>query len=153
MNLAYPNVLSPLGAIKDRPYRKPFKISSTLAWQKKIAIINCNPWVLTVIREIIASYKPPDVRLAKDNYNACCNHVRKTSNTVFKINYIEQECTFDYRVWKHNTVDSAMIQIGKIVRGADTDRFEPAPQSARLSKFKPACRMNIKTMKGYWPSK
>ena len=46
--------------------------------------------------------------------------------------HYEDECTFDYIVRKHNIVDPAIIQIGKIVRGADTDRFELAPQSAGL---------------------
>ena len=42
------------------------------------------------------------------------------------------ECTFDYIVRKHNIDDPAIVQIGNIVRGADTDRFELAPQSAGL---------------------
>lgn len=42
------------------------------------------------------------------------------------------ECTFDYIVRKHNIDDAAIVQIGNIVRGADTDRFDLAPQSAGL---------------------
>jgi len=46
--------------------------------------------------------------------------------------HYEAECTFDYIVRKHNLSDPAIIQIAKIVRGADTDSFELAPQSAGL---------------------
>ena len=42
------------------------------------------------------------------------------------------KCTFDYIVKKHNIRDKAIQQIAVIVRGADTDRFELAPQAAGL---------------------
>jgi hypothetical protein len=41
-------------------------------------------------------------------------------------------CTFDYIVKKHNITDPAVKQIATIVRGADTDRFDIAPQAAGL---------------------
>jgi hypothetical protein len=41
-------------------------------------------------------------------------------------------CTFDYIVKKHNIDDPAVKQIATIVRGADTDSFELAPQAAGL---------------------
>ncbi len=41
-------------------------------------------------------------------------------------------CTFDYIVKKHNINDPAVDQIALIVRGADTDHFELAPQAAGL---------------------
>lgn len=41
-------------------------------------------------------------------------------------------CTFDYIVKKHEIIDPAVKQIAKIVRGADTDSFELAPQAAGL---------------------
>ena len=41
-------------------------------------------------------------------------------------------CTFDYIVNKHNLTDPALLQLATIVRGADTDRFELAPQAAGL---------------------
>ncbi|HKH62524.1 MAG TPA: chromate resistance protein ChrB domain-containing protein [Flavitalea sp.] len=46
--------------------------------------------------------------------------------------HYRDECTFDYIVKKHNIDDPAIVQVGNIVRGADTDRFELAPQSAGL---------------------
>jgi hypothetical protein len=42
------------------------------------------------------------------------------------------QCTFDYIVEKHGLSDPALRQIATIVRGADTHRFELAPQSAGL---------------------
>jgi len=41
-------------------------------------------------------------------------------------------CTFDYIIKKHNITDPAIQQLALIVRGADTDRFEIAPQAAGL---------------------
>jgi hypothetical protein len=41
-------------------------------------------------------------------------------------------CTFDYIVKKHGITDPAIRQIAEIVRGADTDSFELAPQAAGL---------------------
>jgi hypothetical protein len=43
-----------------------------------------------------------------------------------------EECTFDYIVKKHDLQDPALKQIALIVRGADTDRFDLAPQAAGL---------------------
>ncbi|MBD0367664.1 MAG: chromate resistance protein, partial [Flavisolibacter sp.] len=42
------------------------------------------------------------------------------------------QCTFDYIVQKHELKDSALEQLAIIVRGADTDRFDLAPQAAGL---------------------
>ena len=42
------------------------------------------------------------------------------------------KCTFDFIIKKHQLTDAAVLQIGDIVRGADTDRFDMAPQSAGL---------------------
>ena len=41
-------------------------------------------------------------------------------------------CTFDYIVRKHKITDPAILQIAMIVRGADTDSFELAPQAPGL---------------------
>lgn len=43
-----------------------------------------------------------------------------------------EECTFDYIIKKHNLTDPALMKIALIVRGADTDRFDLAKQSAGL---------------------
>jgi hypothetical protein len=44
----------------------------------------------------------------------------------------EEKCTFDFIVEKHQVNDPAVSQIATIIRGADTDHFELAPQSAGL---------------------
>jgi hypothetical protein len=41
-------------------------------------------------------------------------------------------CTFDFIVKKHKIADPAIHHIAAIVRGADTDNFELAPQAAGL---------------------
>jgi len=40
------------------------------------------------------------------------------------------ECTFDFILKKHQLNDSALYLLAKIVRGADTDQFDLAPQAA-----------------------
>jgi len=42
------------------------------------------------------------------------------------------QCTFDYIIKKHELTDEALLQLATIIRGADTDRFSLAPQSAGL---------------------
>jgi hypothetical protein len=42
------------------------------------------------------------------------------------------ECTFDFIIRKHQISEAALLQLAAIVRGADTDRFDLAPQSAGL---------------------
>ncbi|HYC84471.1 MAG TPA: chromate resistance protein ChrB domain-containing protein [Chryseosolibacter sp.] len=41
-------------------------------------------------------------------------------------------CTFDYIIRKHGITDPAVLSIARIVRAADTDSFELAPQAAGL---------------------
>ncbi len=42
------------------------------------------------------------------------------------------ECTFDFIIKRHAITDPALLQLAVIVRGADTDRFDLAPQAAGL---------------------
>jgi len=46
--------------------------------------------------------------------------------------HYEDRCTFDYFIKKHELKDEALERIAAIVRGADTDRPDFAPQSAGL---------------------
>ena len=46
--------------------------------------------------------------------------------------HYEDQCTFDYFLKKHNLKYPALQRIAAIVRGADTDRHDFAPQSAGL---------------------
>jgi hypothetical protein len=41
-------------------------------------------------------------------------------------------CTFDFIIKKHQLADPSLHQLALIVRGADTDRFQLAPQAAGL---------------------
>jgi len=46
--------------------------------------------------------------------------------------HYKDECTFDYFLKKHKLQDPGLLTIARIVRGADTDRFDLAAQSAGL---------------------
>ena len=53
-------------------------------------------------------------------------------------------CTFDYIIKKHQLTDDALQQIAVIVRGADTDRFNLAPQAAGLWAISAGLSYNYK---------
>ncbi len=53
-------------------------------------------------------------------------------------------CTFDYIVKKHNLTEPALQQIAAIVRGADTDSFQLAPQAAGLWAISAGLSYNYK---------
>jgi len=53
-------------------------------------------------------------------------------------------CTFDYIIKKHGLTDPAILQVGDIVRGADTDRFDLAPQAAGLWAISAGLSYNFK---------
>ncbi len=53
-------------------------------------------------------------------------------------------CTFDYILKKHQLHDPALQQIAVIVRGADTDRFDLAPEAAGLWSISAGLSYNIK---------
>lgn len=53
-------------------------------------------------------------------------------------------CTFDYIVEKHHLSDPALLQLAVIVRGADTDRFDLAPQAAGLWAISAGLSYNYK---------
>jgi hypothetical protein len=53
------------------------------------------------------------------------------------------QCSFDYIIKKHGFNDPALIRIADIVRGADTDRFDLAPQAAGLWAISAGLSYNI----------
>ena len=55
-----------------------------------------------------------------------------------------EECTFDYIIKKHSITDPALLQIALIVRGADTDSFQLAPQAAGLWAISAGLSHNFK---------
>jgi hypothetical protein len=56
----------------------------------------------------------------------------------------EDNCTFDYIVKKHNITDPAVKEMARIVKAADTDRFELAPQAAGLWALSAGLSYNFK---------
>jgi hypothetical protein len=58
--------------------------------------------------------------------------------------HVGDRCTFDFIVWKHGINDPAIDQIALIVRGADTDCFELAPQAAGLWAISAGLSYNYK---------
>jgi hypothetical protein len=54
------------------------------------------------------------------------------------------QCTFDYFLKKHKLDDPALHRIAMIVRGADTDSFELAPQAAGLWAISAGLSYNYK---------
>jgi hypothetical protein len=55
-----------------------------------------------------------------------------------------EHCTFDYIVKRHGIKDPAVQQIAVIVRGADTDSFDLAPQAAGLWAISAGLSYNYK---------
>jgi hypothetical protein len=55
-----------------------------------------------------------------------------------------ERCTFDYIIKKHSLTDPALLQIAEIVRGADTARFDLAPQAAGLWAISAGLSYNLK---------
>ena len=55
-----------------------------------------------------------------------------------------EECTFDFIVKKHDIKDEAIDEIAKIVRGADTHRFDLAEQAAGLWAISAGLSVNYK---------
>lgn len=58
--------------------------------------------------------------------------------------HYEDQCTFDYIVKKHRLKDPALFRIAAIVRGADTDRHDFAPQAAGLEAIFSGLAYNTK---------
>jgi hypothetical protein len=54
------------------------------------------------------------------------------------------ECTFDYFLKKHQLLDPALQRIADIVRGADTDQFNLAPEAAGLWAISAGLSYNFK---------
>jgi hypothetical protein len=57
--------------------------------------------------------------------------------------HYDDQCTFDYFIRKHHLKDAALDRIAAIVRGADTDRHDFAPQAAGLSAIFMGLSKNI----------
>jgi len=107
----------------------------------KIDRIAC-PWLIKnfVDKEAEFIYVPTDQVLIK---------AKELGATPFDIPNVEYShegelCTFDTIVRKHKLTDPALLQLAVIVRGADTDRFDLAQQSAGLWAISAGLSYNIK---------
>jgi len=58
--------------------------------------------------------------------------------------HYDDQCSFDYFIKKHQLKDAALDRVAAIVRGADTDRHDFAPQSAGLEAVFSGLAYNIK---------
>jgi len=95
----------------------------------KIDRIAC-PWLIKNFVDSAAEflYVPKDQVFAKA---AELNAIPYDIPGAIYSHYGDQ-CTFDFILKKHQLTDPALWQLAVIVRGADTDRFELAAQSAGL---------------------
>jgi hypothetical protein len=95
----------------------------------KIDRIAC-PWLIKNFVDINAEF----VYVPKDQVFSKAKELNAIPYDLPGAEYTHEgdHCTFDYIVKKHNLTDPAILQIAAIVRGADTDSFELAPQAAGL---------------------
>ncbi len=106
----------------------------------KIDRIAC-PWLIKKFVDIDAEfiYVPfDDVSKKAAELNAIPFDVPNVELTHF-----EEECTFDCIIKKYQINDSAVDTMAKIVRGADTDRHELAPEVAGLWAISAGLAYNI----------
>lgn len=107
----------------------------------KIDRIAC-PWLIKRFIDVDAEiiYAPFDQVIAK---------AKELGATPFDMPEVEythydDRCTFDYFIKKHQLKDASLDRIAAIVRGADTDRLDFAPQAAGLSAIFLGLSFNIK---------
>jgi AraC-like DNA-binding protein len=95
----------------------------------KIDRVAC-PWLIKrfIERDAEIIYVPEQqvLKMAK-KLNAIPFDVPDVEFTHYK-----DECTFDYFIKKYKLNDAALLKIATIVRGADTDRHDLAPESSGL---------------------
>lgn len=96
----------------------------------KIDRIAC-PWLIKrfIDPEAEIIYVPFDQVIAKaEELNAVPFDLPGVEYTHY-----DDHCTFDYFIKKHHLKDVALDRVAAIVRGADTDRHDFAPQASGLS--------------------
>ena len=107
----------------------------------KIDRIAC-PWLIKnfVDKEAEFLYVPKEQVLAKaKELNAIPYDIPGAEYTHYG-----EECTFDFIIKKHKLNDPTLDQLALIVRGADTDRFDLADQSAGLWAISAGLSYNYK---------
>jgi hypothetical protein len=95
----------------------------------KIDRIAC-PWLIKNFVDTDAEF----IYVPKDEVFSIAKQVSGIPYDLPGAEYTHQGeyCTFDFIVRKHKINDPAIHEIAKIVRGADTDRFDIAPQASGL---------------------
>jgi hypothetical protein len=107
----------------------------------KIDRIAC-PWLIKNFVDETAEF----IYVAKDKVFEKAKELGAIPYDIQGAEYTHEgdHCTFDYIVKKHNIDDPAVKQIAIIVRGADTDSFELAPQAAGLWAISAGLSHNFK---------
>lgn len=95
----------------------------------KIDRIAC-PW-------LIRKFVDPEAEFFYVPKDRVINEAARLNAIPFDVAGVEythegDRCTFDFIVKKHALTDAAVLRMAEIIRGADTDRFDLAPQAAGL---------------------
>lgn len=96
----------------------------------KIDRIAC-PW-------LIKRFIDPDAEIIYVQFERVIAEAEKIGAIPFDLpgveySHYDDRCTFDYFLKKHNIKDMALDRMAAIIRGADTDSLDFAPQAAGLS--------------------
>jgi AraC-like DNA-binding protein len=107
----------------------------------KIDRLAC-PW-------LIKNFIDPDAEFIYVPYEEVLSRAEEQNATPFDIPGVEythygERSTFDYILKKHQLTDNALLIIAKIVRGADTDRHDIAPEAAGLWAISAGLAHNIR---------
>jgi len=107
----------------------------------KIDRIAC-PW-------LIKRFIDPDAEIIYVPYEKVLTEAEALGAIPFDIPGVEythydDQCSFDYFLKKHQLKDVALKRIALIIRGADTDRHDFAPQSAGLEAVFSGLQHNVK---------
>ncbi len=106
----------------------------------KIDRIAC-PW-------LIKRFVDPDAEFIYAPYQTVLEEAERQNAIPFDMpdveySHYDDQCTFDYIIKKHQLKDPALLRIAAIVRGADTDRHDFAPQAAGLEAIFAGLAYNI----------
>lgn len=107
----------------------------------KIDRIAC-PW-------LIKRFIDPDAEIIYVPFEQVLAQATALNATPFDLpgveySHYEDHCTFDYFIKKHHLKDVALDRMAAIIRGADTDRHDFAPQASGLSAIFLGLSQNIK---------
>jgi len=107
----------------------------------KIDRIAC-PWLIKRFVDPVAEF----VYVPKEQVFAVAQQIDAIPYDIPGAEYSHygDECTFDFIVKKHQITDEAVLEIARIVRGADTHRFDLAEQSAGLWAISAGLSFNYK---------